>query len=199
MLRAFPRLRKNRNWRLRSPRSDTYQCIAYAGCRTDNKWWPVVHPQFVWPSDLPRIVPNLWGLWPPTPVDYFTQRFARLGYEACSDRSFEFGYQKVAIYANDNGATHMARQRFFGRGWISKPGELEDIIHRDLSDIEGDMAVNMMTYGQVSQVLRRSWWRAMTNGCLFRCFWHTAKFALLRVWWCLLKLKWKRTPYISAW
>jgi hypothetical protein len=46
----------------------------------------------------------------------------------------------------------MARQRFFGRGWISKPGELEDIIHRDLSDIEGDMAVNMMTYGQVSQV-----------------------------------------------
>lgn len=201
MLRAFPRLRKKRNWRLCSPRSDTYQCIAWAACRTDNKWWPVRHAQFHWPPGLPRItpLPDPWAPWPPAPVSYFVQGFATLGYKPCSRREFEFWYQKVAIYANNYGVTHMARQRFFGRGWISKPGELEDIIHKDLRDIEGDMATAASTYGEVNQILKRSWWCAVRNGCFFRCFWHSLKFTLCRVWWRLLKLKWKRTPYIAAW
>jgi len=201
ILRAFPRLRKKRNWRLCSPRSDTYQCIAWAACRTDNKWWPVNHPQFYWPPDIPRVIlPNPWLVpWPPVSVDYFVQGFATLGYAPCTTEDFEFGYQKVAIYANDYGVTHMARQRFFCAGWISKPGELEDIIHEELQDIEGSMATAAGTYGEVKQILKRSWWHAIKNGCLMRCFWHTSKFRVLRVWWRLLPLKWKRVPYTPSW
>jgi len=201
MLRAFPRLKKKRDWRLCSPRSDTYQCVAWAACRTDDKWWPLHHPHFYWPPGLPRItpLPNPWLPLPPTPVSYLVQGFATLGYKPCSCREFELWYQKVAIYANDYGATHMARQRFLGRGWISKPGELEDIIHKDLGDIEGDMAPNAGTYGEVNQVLKRSWGCAIKNGCFPRCLGHELKFALFRAWWCLLKLKWKRIPYTAAW
>ena len=201
VLRAFPRLRKKRNWRLCSPRCDTYQCVAWAACRIDNKWWPVHHPQFYWPPGLPRITPfpDPWLPWPSTPVDYLMQGFATLGYTPCSRREFEFWYQKVAIYANNYGATHMARQRFLGRGWISKPGELEDIIHKDLRDIEGDMAQSADTYGEVNVILRRSWWCAIRNGCFFRCWWHTLTFAIFRIWWRFLKLKWKRIPYTPAW
>jgi hypothetical protein len=45
-----------------------------------------------------------------------------LGYQACNHSDFEFGYQKIAIYADALAATHMARQRFLGGGWLSKVG-----------------------------------------------------------------------------
>ena len=184
LLRAFPSLRQNRKWRLRSPWSDTYQCVAWAACCTDHKWWPFHHPEFYWPRGLQRITiqPFAWAP-PPTPVDYLVQGFLTLGYTRCDSRIFELGYQKVAIYANDYGATHMARQHFFSDVWLSKPGSLEDIIHENLRDIEGDMAVTAGTYGEVAQVLKRSWWCAFVNGSLFRCGWHSVKFCLLRVWW----------------
>jgi hypothetical protein len=122
------------------------------------------------------------------------QGFATLGYSHCDRREFEFGYQKVAIYANDGGATHMARQRFLGNGWLTKPGDLEDIIHGDLKDVEGDMAVAAEKYGQVAEVLKRSWWSAITNLCLFRCVWHTLKFSAWRLWWGALRVKWRAFP-----
>jgi len=197
LLFAFRNLRRNRKWRLRSPFSDSYQCIAWAACRTDHKWWPVHHTEFYWPPNLPKITPSPypWIPWPPTPVDYLVQGFATLGYTSCDRREFEFGYQKVAIYANDGGATHMARQRFFGRGWLSKPGELEDIIHEDLSDIEGAMAATAWQYGQVAQILKRSWWSAVANLCLFRCIWHAFELCLYDLWWRILKVKWKLIPW----
>ena len=127
LLRAFSHLRQNRKWRLRSPWSDTYQCVAWAACRNDQRWWPVHHTEFYWPPGLPRITPPPYPgmLWPPTPVDFLVQGFATLGYTRCESREFEFGYQKVAIYANDYTATHMARQHFFRSVWLSKPGCLE--------------------------------------------------------------------------
>lgn len=190
LLRAFPNLRRKRNWQLRSPRCDSYQCVAWAACHTDRKWWPVHDPEYYWPPNLPRVTPPPfpWIPWA-TPVEYLVQGFATLGYIRCESRKFEFGYQKVAIYANNSGATHMARQAFFGRGWFSKPGELEDILHKDLSDIEGEMSPAALEYGRVAQVLKRSWWRAIANGCLLRCVWHTLKFRIYRAWWRLLSIK----------
>ena len=199
LLRAFSNLRKNRNWRLRSPWSDSYQCVAWAACHTDRKWWPYHHSEFYWPPNLPRITPSPFSsLPPPTPVDYLVQGFVTLGYARCVRRDFEFGYQKVAIYANDGGATHMARQHFFSNVWLSKPGYLEDIIHEDLRDIEGDMEITAGTYGEVAQVLKRSWWYAITNACVFRCVWHSLKFGFLRMWWHVLKLKWRLKPLKSS-
>jgi hypothetical protein len=193
LLRAFPNLRRSPNlrgnpkWRLKSPASDSYQCVAWAACRVDRKWWPLAHVEFYWPPGLPLVAPTPIGVPLFTPVDYLIQGFATLGYEPCDDRSFEFGYQKVAIYANDEaGATHMARQHLWGHGWLSKPGaELEDIIHLELRGVECD------GYGEVVQVLKRSWLTAFLNLCLFRCLSHSLKFFLCRCKWRSLEMKWK--------
>jgi hypothetical protein len=195
LIQSFPTLLTNSDWRLKSPFSTTYQCVAWAACRTNRKWWPVHHTEFYWPSNLPRITPPPfpWQPWS-TPVDYLVQGFATLGYMPCDSRAFEIGCQKVAIYANDTGATHMARQHFLRKGWISKPGELEDIFHQDLRDLEGDMAAMAGQYGQVAQILKRSWWSAFVNFCLLRCLCHAVKFLLYRGAWQLLELKWKVMP-----
>ncbi len=62
----------------------------------------------------------------------------------------------------------MARQYYLGRGWLSKLGKNEDIFHRRLEDIEGDMSPLSGQYGRVVQVLRRNWLDAVRHGCVFR-------------------------------
>lgn len=152
----FPRL-TNTDWSLKSPCDDNYQCIAWAACYTDRKMWP--HRNYWWFPGLPlATIPR------EAPVEYFVQGFKLLGYEPCESRAFEFGYQKVAIYANDLGATHMARQDLWGRGWLSKLGDWEDILHRDLGDVEGAKSHLAGQYGEVQQVLKRSWWAILRFG-----------------------------------
>ena len=164
----------NTTWRIKSPWDDTYQCIAWAACRTDSIWWPVdipPPPGSYWPSTLPI----------DDKVEYFVQAFAALGYGPCGNCDFEFGYQKIAIYAGDDGhVRHMARQHFFGKGWLSKLGKLEDIFHADLRSIEGDPSPNSYEYGRVAQVLKRSWWVSLRNLCLLRCVYHALKFCFYR-------------------
>lgn len=163
-------------WSPRSPFDDSYQCLAWAACWTDRKWWPIDSPDYYWPSGLPLADPPQAA-----PVDFFIQAFASLGYEPCGDMAgFEFGYQKVAVYANDLGVTHMARQHFLGRGWLSKLGDYEDILHRNLSDVEGEMSPLANEYGEVVLILKRGWWTAARFG-LFRGWWAAFKFWLYRL------------------
>ena len=114
------------------------------------------------------------------PVDSFVEGFKLLGYEPCESPAFEIGYQKVAVYGNDMGATHMARQHFLGRGWLSKLGPWEDIVHRDLEGIEGDTSPMAYSYGRVTQILRRNWWLALRFG-LLRGWWYALRFWALRM------------------
>lgn len=172
---AFPRLH-NISWKVKSPFDRTYKCIAWTACRTDNIWWPYgedpAPPGVYWPPGVPH---NLR-------VDTFVQAFERLGYRRCDDPSFEFGYQKVAIYAWDlETTTHMARQHFFGNGWLSKPGILEDILHPTLESIASDLPYGGDDYGRVFQVLKRSWGTALIRLCLFQCAWHALRFWLYRL------------------
>jgi hypothetical protein len=60
----------------------------------------------------------------------------------------EEGFDKVAIFANKDRVTHMARQLRSGR-WTSKLGPLEDVEH-DLH------AVESKTYGRVVKILKRT-------------------------------------------
>lgn len=174
-LRDFPNL-ANADWCVKSPLDDSYQCIAWAECRTDRISWPSHHGA-VWPQGLPLADPPQEA-----PVDYFVQRFSLLGYRTCGlNDQFEFGYQKVAIYANDMGVTHMARQHFFGRGWLSKAGDWEDILHRELSDVEGDMSPLARKYGRVQLILKRNWWSALVRLSLFRCLWNAFRFLVYRL------------------
>ena len=170
----FPKL-DSAKWSIKSPWDDDYQCIAWAECYIDRKSWP--GSGYIWPERLPRADPP-----EAAPKDHFIQRFALLGYKPCGlDDSFEVGYQKVAIYANDQGVTHMARQHLLGRGWLSKPGVMEDILHANLEDIEGDTSKLAGQYGEVTLVLKRTWLSALVRLCLFRCLWFGLKFWLCRL------------------
>jgi hypothetical protein len=174
-LRNFPNL-ANAQLSIKSPLDDSYQCIAWAECHTDRRSWPS-HYGSIWPQGMPLADPP-----EEAPVDYFVQRFSLLGYTPCYlDDKFEIGYQKVAIYANDIGVTHMARQHFFGRGWLSKAGDLEDILLRNLCDLEGDMSPLARTYGKVQLILKRTWWSALIHLCVFRCMLNSCKFWLSRM------------------
>jgi len=159
----FPSL-QNTRWLIKSPWNDSYKCIAWAACRTDITWWPY-DDEF---EDR---------------LDFFIQEFANIGYKPSNNREYEFGYQKVAIYTTNNRRVrHMARQHFLGRGWLSKCGVLEDILHADLECLEGDPSPFVFgSYGQVEQILKRSWWSALVNLSIFKCLWHAFKFWLYRL------------------
>lgn len=165
-------------WKLRSPGTYNYQCIAWAACDTTRRWWPIGDPPVTY--------------WPPTvpaeeSVDAFIQAFATIGYQTCENDAFEFGFQKVALYVDEDGTpSHMARQRFFGHGWLSKIGDWEDIAHPELTNLEGQTGPISRGYGTVQTILKRSWLRAakygLFHGCWASCcFWferikHPAQF-----------------------
>ncbi len=126
-------------YRITSPATPDYNCIAWAAENTANPWWPIALNPYYWPTEIPSAVT----------VQSFVDAFRMLGYELCEDGQFETGFEKVAIYAGRNGEpTHMARQLNSG-AWTSKLGGLEDIEHRVLSGVEGD------SYGLVAQFLKR--------------------------------------------
>ena len=132
----FPRLRHG-NYQVMSPRTDAYNCIAWAAGDTTRWWWPD-DPKGHWPDGAPRLE---------TP-EAFREAFATLGYTACRGDELEAGFEKIALFANAAGfPTHTARQLSTGR-WTSKLGLLEDIEHA-LNDLEGT------AYGSVVQIMKR--------------------------------------------
>jgi len=134
----FPNLRSG-NYEITSERSPSYNCIAWAAGRTDRWWWPSPPPFSYWPENVPR----------KESIQSFVLAFKELGYEPCENVRLEPGYEKVAIYADaDRIPTHMARQLASG-DWTSKLGQLEDIRHSTLEEIEGT------AYGRAVQILRR--------------------------------------------
>jgi hypothetical protein len=172
---SFPNL-KYSEWSIKSPQTAAYQCIAWAASDTTRRWWPLGQPPMgtlaFWPPNVPK----------EETVDCFMRAFATLGYRPCNKPTFEFGYQRVAIYADQDGTpTHMARQHFMGRGWLSKLGDFEDILHPELRNVEGDAAIwPPRGYGAVVQIMKRSWWTAARYG-LFRGWWAALKFWVLRL------------------
>jgi hypothetical protein len=172
---GFPNLASS-DWRVKSRFDNNYQCIAWAACRTDRKLWPWDHPSFYWPPGFGKL-----PVYSPVPIDHFVEMFERkFGYRSCQGSAYEFGYQRVAIYANASGVTHMARQHFWGKGWLSKPGDTEDILHPELQDVEGNVEPAANQYGVVVRIMKRNWWAALIRLCLFRSWWASVRFWLYR-------------------
>jgi hypothetical protein len=135
---VFPAL-GDAGFRVTSPATRDYNCIAWAAGDTA-RWW--------WPDDDPDNA----GFWPPgvaaeETLDAFAAAFATIGYALCSGENRESGFEKIAVFANAGIPTHAARQLASGR-WTSKLGMREDIEH-DLHAISGTL------YGTVALVLRR--------------------------------------------
>lgn len=81
-------------------------------------------------------------------LDAFCAAFATLGYVLCTGEDLEPEFQKIALFANDQGVPkHAARQRDNGR-WTSKLGKMEDIDHA-LHDLAGEL------YGSVVLLMKR--------------------------------------------
>jgi hypothetical protein len=65
----------------------------------------------------------------------FVTAFRWLGYIPCSNSNIEFGFEKVALYADHSSPKHMARQLPNGK-WTSKCGGAEDITHYTLDALD---------------------------------------------------------------
>jgi hypothetical protein len=128
----FPRLTAD-NYRVTSPATTDYNCVAWAAGETERWWEPGVH----WPVPAETYGPEVLEL-----------AFRSLGYEPCADGSPEPGFEKVALYAAGAFYTHAARQLPSGK-WTSKLGRLEDIEHDQADDVAGGV------YGEVLRFMRR--------------------------------------------
>jgi hypothetical protein len=132
----FPNLVRA-GYQITSPPDPIYNCIAHAASVTDAWWWPDPDDFEYWPA----------GVLPECTLAAFVAALGTVGYSPCADGALELGWQKVAIYATDEGPAHAARQLTNGR-WTSKLGPDDDIEHT----LEG---LESPSYGSVVQFLHR--------------------------------------------
>ena len=96
--RLFPALRRV-GFEVTSPRDQRYNCVAWAAGDVTRWWWPAESPFAYWPPGTGR----------EESVDSFIQAFAILGYERALSGDLEPQFEKVAIFASNDGVpTHMA-------------------------------------------------------------------------------------------
>lgn len=135
----FPHLREE-SFKITSPETEVYNCIAWAAGEDIRKWDPSNVSGRYWPLEVRR------GF----DLDAFIELYRRTsGYEPCKDGSVEEGFQKIALYVGgDSEVKHAALQLPSGL-WTSKLGDFEDIEHT-LRALEGG------GYGWVRQFLRRN-------------------------------------------
>jgi hypothetical protein len=134
---VFPGLH-GQPFEIKSPTSDTYNCIAWAAGDDQHWWWPDQAHEDTWPPGVART----------ETVEAFRDAFATLRYEVCGDDQLEVGFEKVALFALAGAPKHVARQLPNGR-WTSKIGAMEDIEH-SLHDLTGAL------YGAVALILKRA-------------------------------------------
>jgi hypothetical protein len=136
---AFPNLQLS-GYKVTSPVTPDYNCIAWA-CEDTQRWWqPPSHVGgYYWPIDAPQ----------EETLRSWTGMFRLLGYSSCKDEHLEPGFEKIAIYTDaDDWPTHVAKQLPSGM-WTSKLGAWEDIEHSSPTALEGDL------YGTVAQIMKR--------------------------------------------
>ena len=124
LLQIFPNLATTQ-FKITSPPSNFYNCIAWAYGRSDIKIWPNAIRGYLWPADIPRT----------ETIEAFVQLFESQGFSICDDSLLVPGHEKIAIFADANKIPqHAAKQLSNGR-WSSKLGKLEDIEH-EISGVE---------------------------------------------------------------
>lgn len=145
ILKLFPGLKADDNFRITSPCDWDYNCIAWSLERNDVTQWPFPEEYDVldgidyWPDSIPR--------------DEYPESFLKMyelaGYESCEGADPEHGFQKIALFVDPDGkVTHASRQLSEG-SWTSKLGQLNDIQHATPYSLEGDI------YGKVEYILKK--------------------------------------------
>lgn len=144
LLLYFPRLAQG-GYRVTSPPTNAYNCIAWAASRVDRWWWPDQYGY--WPAGVPM----------EETLAAFQAAYATLGYKPCTSAALEAFYEKVAVYARPSGnPTHAARQLDDGK-WTSKLGPDVDIEHGTPEAVGGAQYGNPVLFLR----RRRPFWRAL--------------------------------------
>lgn len=146
ILSVFPNLKSDTNFKITSPSTPNYNCIAWA-CNYNDRW---MSPPAISFAPLDSII-----YWPPEAkqgddIDCLIDAFKVKGYEICESWEHEDDYQKVALYVM-KGTTkwsHAAREKRCGK-WTSKLGQGNDIEHSTPFTIEGKC------YGVVYCIMKR--------------------------------------------
>jgi hypothetical protein len=134
----FPGL-KDQDYTITSPKTLSYNCLAWAAKESTRWWEPVELAGYYWPEGASRDIA----------LPAFVQVYVSIGYTECNGPDVEEGFEKLALYADsDHSPTHVARQLPNGR-WTSKLGEYEDIEHLNLDCLNGAL------YGEPAIYLRR--------------------------------------------
>lgn len=131
----FPGLREGA-FRITSPETQAYNCLAWAGGVDSSKWYPDPWDLYYWPEADGEDSLEGW-----------VRAYGALGFDRCEDGAMEAGYTKVAIYGFEDAPLHIARQLPSGL-WTSKLGDGEDIEH-ELSGLIGEK------YGEILIYMRR--------------------------------------------
>lgn len=138
---TFPNLTNN-NHNVTSPKTRSYNCIAWAAGDDERWWWPDPFKTSYWPPGTNR----------GESLQDFMDAYSQLGYVRCSNGTLEVGLEKIAIFATTSAEgykpAHAARQLESGC-WTSKIGEEEDISHTNVRDVE------CSEYGQVVVFMSR--------------------------------------------
>jgi hypothetical protein len=125
----------------KSEKSTVYNCIAYAAGDETRKWEGFRELGYHWPE----------GAQEGHSLDALISAFQQLGYTICDTEGLDPGFEKVALFVDNDGLwTHAAKQCADGK-WTSKLGNLEDIIHRTPQAVAGPGGA----YGEVACFMKR--------------------------------------------
>lgn len=131
-------------YKVTSDATPAYNCVAWAVGETHRSWDPFDPPSKHWPAQVLR----------DDTVEALQDALATEGFAPCADGCLEADFVKLAIFADEEGFTHVARQLSSGR-WTSKLGADCDIEH-DLEALVSRRSPSAQyRYGEIVAFMRR--------------------------------------------
>jgi len=138
--KELPNLREE-NYTTESDEDPSYNCLAWALGYKD-RWWepdPDPYSTYFWPTECDRNDSSL---------NSYIYAIRSEGFEPCRDSQPEHGYEKIALYVDDDGGFSHAAKMAGNQKWWSKLGRWEDVKHDTLEDLKD--------YGDPTYHFRRS-------------------------------------------
>jgi hypothetical protein len=131
--------------KITSEETINYNCFAWAAGEL-NRWWnPNPMGSDYWPTGVIR----------KESLQAYLEAYRTIGYETCDSQRFEPGFEKIAIYVNDNGnPTHAIRQLPNGQ-WTSKIGMWEDVEHEFSESLVIEIRGQIIDYGTIAKLMKR--------------------------------------------
>ena len=127
-LSDYPNIINGINFKIIQQDNEDYNCIAHSLGYNHITIWPISKRFWVWDKTLPYI----------NTINNFVSLYRKFNYEICEDSSWEFEYDKIALYisvlSGRNTVSHAAKQ-IDSYWWSSKIGG-DELFEHTLEAIE---------------------------------------------------------------